>query len=465
MGEIAGLLEESESSSRKIVSNEIELANYLLDNFGITIPDVKICPNHTTPWRAFADAYFCKGTVTVWKASRGFGGKSYLLAALGLVEAATLGSDVNILGGSGGQSKNVNDYITGFVSRPTAPHKLLEKDPKQYEIKFTNGARIRALMASSTSVRGPHIQRLRMDEIDEMNLRILNAALGQPMSRDGVKAQTVLSSTHHYADGTMTEILKRANEKRWGVYEWCWRESYAEGKGWLDYSEVEDKRDNTVSKLMWDTEYELQDPNPTERAIDAACLATTFKKTLGEYVGAANEYLEFEPPVSGAMYANGADWARTTDWTIILTFRTDILPLRLVAFERTGRLPWPVMVKKYNDRCLRYPGSNAHDATGLGDVIDGYLESDAQGNIMSGRFRSEMLSRYIAALESGLFEMPFIDYMESEHRLASYNDIYGTGHLPDTISAGANAFTVIEYYDRSSYAGLGKVDDYTNPYD
>src|SRR6185369_12780242 len=78
---------------------DAELKIYLSDKFGIQIPDVQVCPNHTTPFRAFADAYFARYGVTVWQASRGFGGKSFLLALLGHCEASVLSADVTLLGG------------------------------------------------------------------------------------------------------------------------------------------------------------------------------------------------------------------------------------------------------------------------------------------------------------------------------------------------------------------------------
>lgn len=81
--------------------------------------------------------------------------------------------------------------------------------------------------ASPTSVRGAHPQRLRRDEDDEMKLRILDAALGQPVARRGVASQTVIASTHHYARGPVTELRHRiaTGELDARVYTWCYRES------------------------------------------------------------------------------------------------------------------------------------------------------------------------------------------------------------------------------------------------
>ncbi len=241
------------------IETEADLALYIERAHGLRIPDVQVCPNHSTPWRAFCDAYFGRNPACVWKASRGFGGKSVLLALLSTVEASTLNADVTLLGGSGQQSQRVHEAMGRFWAYDSAPRYLMAGDPTGFETRFRRGATIRALLASTRSARGPHPQRLRMDEVDEMDLEILDAALGQPMSRDGVRAQTVMSSTHQYTSGTMTEILKRADEKGWPVHEWCYRETLAP-HGWLPTAEVEEKK-TVVSTEMWDTEYELQRPS------------------------------------------------------------------------------------------------------------------------------------------------------------------------------------------------------------
>jgi len=422
------------------IKSEEDLREFVWLSWGVRIPDIQVCEGHVSPWRAFSDAYFAIDPVSVWKASRGFGGKSYLLALLGLTEAVTLKADVNILGGSGLQSERVHSYMQEFWNYDNAPRFLLASDPIKRETRLGWGCNIRALMASMSSVRGPHPQRLRMDEIDEMDLRILEAAQGQTMGKGDIRSQTVMSSTHQYAAGTMTEVLKRAKGLGWGVYQWCYRETSADPVGWLDKEEVARKR-TEVTKAMWLNEYELQDPSPESRAIDGRAVGKMFRRGLGEFVGANNEYIEIEEPEEGADYAHGADWARKQDWTVIITFRVDVNPIRLVAFKRMGRMPWDVMVGELDKRVARYGGSGSHDGTGLGDVVDGYLQSPGiEPVVMVGRRRSDLLSQYIAGIERGEIESPYIEFMENEHRLASVDDIYGSGHLPDSIAAGALAY-------------------------
>jgi hypothetical protein len=236
----------------------------------------------------------------------------------------------------------------------------------------------------------------------------------------------------------MTEVMKRAAEKNWPVHKWCYRETL-KPHGWLDPHEVVRKKGETT-KLQWDVEYELGEPSHESRAIMTEAVEAMFNRQLGLFEGGVQEYIEIEAPVDGATYAHGADWARDVDWTIIVTIRTDVFPIRVVAFLRTGRRPWPFMIKNFDERISRYGGTSSHDATGLGTVIDDYIKSDAEGVVMTGSDRDQLFTDYILAIEKGEVEAPFINFMEAEHKYATVDDLYGSGHAPDTIVAGAMAY-------------------------
>ena len=98
------------------------------------------------------------------------------------------------------------------------------------------------------------------------------------------------------------------------------------------------------------------------------------------------------------------------------------------------------MIGKFDDRLERFPGRSAHDGTGLGDVVDGYLKGEAESVMMVGRARADMLSEYISAIERGEIVAPMIDFMHDNHKFASVDDVYKQGHLPDDIAAGALAY-------------------------
>lgn len=425
----------------------------------IKIPRKKICPTCVAPFDAFAAAYFAEDPISVWWASRGFGGKSFMLAALSLLEAISLSAKVNLLGGSGEQSQRVLRYMDGdevpnvFWEAPRAPRELIRGGHEHGKLKaetvLTNNGYIRALMASQTSVRGPHPERLRLDEVDEMDLSIFDAALGQPMALRDVPSQTVASSTWHNSNGTMTEILSRASDRGWPVYRWCYRENMItedNPDGWLSREEIERKK-TTITQSMWANEYELQEPNPGLRAIDTQLVEMAFDEEYGVFQDVPGRPIIVEDPVPGAVYVHGVDWAKRQDFTCIVTLRMDDPPVRLVAFERVQKMPWPVIVGKYESRIEMYGGDafgwRCHDETGIGDVIGDYLSVESEGVWMSGKLRAELLTSYINAVERLEIVFPRIDSMYDEHRLASVDDVYSTSkehHLPDTIAAAALAW-------------------------
>ena len=447
-----------------------ELADLAYRLTGIEIPAVKVCAGHVAPLDGFAAAFFAEAPFLVWEASRGFGGKSVLLALLGFLEATVLGASVSVLGGSAEQSQRVLDYMSGeseylpdkFWAWPGAPLQLVKGSIQKRKLALTNLGGIRVLAASQKSVRGPHPVRLRLDEVDEMDIEIFDAALGQPMPARGLQDQTVASSTHHNSAGTMAEIKRRAADRGWPIYTWCYRESLA--AGWLSQEAIDRKR-SVLARVMWETEYELQEPSPESRAIMPAKVEAMFDLTLGEASG--EEYVEFEEPESGAVYVTGADWAKQQDKTCIVTFRVEAVGggvgptgvgptgvgyavpsvrLRLVAFEQMNRRPWPYMAGRFDRRLERYPGEAAHDQTGVGDVVDDILvrlEDEVMGVLMVGRLRSDMLTEYIAAVEAGTIVAPRVEYMYTEHKYASVGAVFGprsAGHLPDSFAAGALAY-------------------------
>lgn len=427
-----------------VPTTDEELKVFLKQVLNIVLPDTQVCEDHTTPFRAFADAFFARSVVSVWKASRGFGGKSHTLALLGHVEAITLGADVTILGGSGEQALRVMEYLQSFSGN--------ESEKTMRRSKYEGGGRVTALMASSSSVRGPHPQRMRLDEVDEMELEILDAAMGQPMGSQSVAKQTVMSSTHHYPDATFSEIMRRAQDNEWPVYSWCYRETSNSVDGWLAEDEIASKR-KEVTAAMFAAEYDLQEPSPEDRAIlpekvDECFLQdeARWHRYYGQfieyktYVGKLNEEIIIEQPEPDARYATGCDWAKKSDYTIIDTWRVDCKPFRRVAWQRTGRLPWPMMIAKFDARCKRYPGNACHDATGLGDVVEDYQNAGAKPVILTGQTRSDTFTQYIAAIENGAIVSPRIRHCENEHRYCTNDDLRGGGHPPDSFIAGAMAY-------------------------
>lgn len=193
---------------KRLPADDDELWWTIFALWGYRIPRQAVCPGHVSPFQALADAYFARYPSMIWKASRGLGGKSRTLAILGLTEATLLGCEVTVLGGSFAQSQNVHNATKEAWGWHASPRGVLAK-ANQFDTVLANGGHLRTLTASQTSVRGPHPPRLRMDEIDEMDQAILDAALGQPMEQENYLGMKVPTQTVMCLRGDMLVLTKR----------------------------------------------------------------------------------------------------------------------------------------------------------------------------------------------------------------------------------------------------------------
>lgn len=428
--------------------------------WGVSIPRHSVCPDHVAPFTAFADAYFRRNSINdsgidsiaLWLGSRGLSGKSFLLSILGLTISVLRGSDVNLLGGSFAQSTNIHTHIRMALESEHAPRYMIATEAAT-EIKFHNKARIHPLTASQRTVRGPHPPQVLLDEIDEMELTILDAALGQPMPQTNwlgelIRPHAVLCSTHQHPEGTVTEIKRRAEARGIPSYSWCFLETSNPIDGWLSKETIEEKR-ASIPAEMWRTEYELGEPAIGNRAFDTAAVDRTFSLDFEPIKTKESKDFEeytFAEPVKHGTYIATADWGKERDYTVIGVWRLDEAPRRLVYYMRVNRRPYPQMVGWFNDAIRRYhvPDSGAwHDGTGLGNVVNDYLDHRARAFVMTGEKRDILLSKWVSAVEGDKWRIPRIKSMYIEHKYARVGDLYSRAasqyHLPDSVCMAALA--------------------------
>ena len=447
------LLEAELSRRRARNGTDRDVLAWIEATFGVRIPAVACCEGHVAPAQAFLDALFARSSVALWIASRGFGGKTSLLALLAAANAILFETDVTILGGSGQQSARVVERLHRLWAAGQVPRAWLASEPSLNKTTLAWGNTIQALTASQTAVRGAHPTRLLLDEIDEMKLPILEAAQGQPMDRDGVRAQTVMSSTHQYPDGTVTAMRRRAAELGWPVSQWCYRETL-EPHGWLTADQATRKR-GELSRTMWATEYELQEPSAEGRAFDPAAVERMFDADRGTHIPAGDlEHLWRSQPgtpaeracpdPAGAWYCTGIDWAQKRHYTVAVVVRCETTPLQVVAAYRNQRRSWQVMTEHVGALLDEYPGPAAHDATGGGNAMGEFPalapHDQLQGVTLVGRVRTDLFRNYIGAIERHEIVCPRIDAFYTEHLYCGEDDLFGSGHPPDTVVAMALAY-------------------------
>ena len=186
------------------------------------LSDKTICgKNHTSPFEFFSDVILGKVKDYIVWANRG-GSKSYIA---GLIAWITSGlypkTEINILGGSYEQSEKSYNAMNGFWDI-SGMRGLLKKEPLQSDTLWANGSQVHILTASQKSARGGHPQKLILDEVDEMDKDILEAALQQPQSKYGINSGIGIYSTNHHRGGTMDFVLDMAqNQGGFKIYKWC----------------------------------------------------------------------------------------------------------------------------------------------------------------------------------------------------------------------------------------------------
>lgn len=142
------------------------------------------------------------------------GGKSHAFAGLGthLDSLRFDGHATTILGGSLSQSQQAYEAIKSLrdVRSDKSPFVEILATRATYCTRST----VSILAASSTSVRGPHVPSLKLDEVDQIAPDIRESAIGMCMERHGVKVSILLTSTWHRVAGPMSELVDRGKSVR-----------------------------------------------------------------------------------------------------------------------------------------------------------------------------------------------------------------------------------------------------------
>jgi len=431
--------------SRPPVTDD-ELWWLVFSMFGVKLPRVAVCPGHVAPFTAFAHAYFARDSYALWYGSRGTG-KSYMLALLALVKSAVLQINVTLLGGSMAQSTNVHEHIEDLITRPNAPRNQIGRIITT-EVEYNEGNWIRPLPASPTTVRGPHPSMTLLDEIDEMDKKIYDAAMGQAMQKPNtrgidIREMTVASSTWQHPVGTFSEVLKDARRNKARVFTWCFREQL-KPHGWMEPDFIERKR-ATVPAEFFRVEYELGEPAGGSRAFDLTKLKEAFvpyPEPVDQRHSWHDDLWVWERPQIGATYSAGADWAKQHDFTVISIARTDEGIRRLVYLRIVNRRSWPEMIGWFNTETAAYHASSAHDATGLGNVVHDLVDERTIKVEMIGQKRTRLLTEYIVAVEQGRYRLPMeVLALYEGHAGTTVDDVYAPGlqgaHLPDEVASMA----------------------------
>lgn len=125
---------------------------------------------------------------------------------------------VEILGGSGKQSKILYRYIKKFISYSDWIEEQVEGDPKRSETKFKNGSWVSAMKASQKQVRGEHPDIAIIDEAVEVDKELIEAVL--PRVSPTTFPKRILCSTPHDYNSFFVDLWENAEDKGYNKYQW-----------------------------------------------------------------------------------------------------------------------------------------------------------------------------------------------------------------------------------------------------
>lgn len=198
-------------------------SKWLLDATGIDIKIASkaVCPGHTFPWDIFRAILGRRPSLALVLGGRGTG-KSYLSALdTHLTSLMRPGHGTRVLGGSRSQSEQIYRALQEFAGQwPEGANDAVEKLGRS-EATYVNGSEVSILACSPTSVRGPHVPTLKLDEVDEIPEEHFESAMGMCMNRRGSRASAVMTSTWHRQGGLMSRLVERADAGEFPLYTMC----------------------------------------------------------------------------------------------------------------------------------------------------------------------------------------------------------------------------------------------------
>jgi len=182
------------------------------------------CENkeHVPQFRAVSDVLTNKALYYVIWACRA-GSKTFLYGGLDswVKSCSRARLETRILGGSLDQSILSYEAMKLFRDETDPDNLRIKGDILQSKAEFLNKSKVSILAASIKSVRGPHPQVLKLDEVDEIEQAVYNAALSQPLSKFGHPSSLGMFSTNHNIMGQMDHALENAKVNGQNIYKYC----------------------------------------------------------------------------------------------------------------------------------------------------------------------------------------------------------------------------------------------------
>ncbi len=202
-----------------------DLERWVLAFTGVRVPSSAVCQGHSAPLDMFARQVLERPPLALWHGPRG-SGKSFLSAIDTHIASRFFPRhQTRILGGSLGQSEQIQQALREVVLNGRGPAGESDSDSVarvlKNQVHYRNGSEVSLRAASSTSVRGPHVPSLKLDEVDEIDSDIRESAMGMAMDVRGRRSSVLMTSTWHRLAGPMAELIDKGRAGAFPVNTYC----------------------------------------------------------------------------------------------------------------------------------------------------------------------------------------------------------------------------------------------------
>ncbi len=204
------------------IKSSEELRVLLVTGLGVKPQTHSMCSGHIAPFTVLWELFSGQVSEGVVWANRS-GSKSFMMGGLlsWLWSCIYPFCSSRILGGSLSQSERAYLAHQYFWTESNS-RDLIKGESKMSETKWRNGSDVAILAASQTQIRGPHPQKLFLDECEELDIKIFQASLSQPQQKMGVESSTIMMSTYHRTSGVMSYIMENlVGEGKYKLFHYC----------------------------------------------------------------------------------------------------------------------------------------------------------------------------------------------------------------------------------------------------
>lgn len=124
-------------------------------------------------------------------------------------------------------------YVTSYLKHPLILELGLVKKMLRSETVLSNGSSYVQACGTLNACNSKHPQKLRIDEVDLIDPNIVQEALMQPASKNGLSAQVAYTSTRKTNDGTMQDIITKAEQRKdYKIITWCYLDVSQKCEDW-----------------------------------------------------------------------------------------------------------------------------------------------------------------------------------------------------------------------------------------